>query len=176
MKYLNIQIFDYLYLCHIKAPTKRSHFKLKTPISRENCWKKFLPVEDSTPCLTSMTGEILSKKMWFDNHSLIIVWPRMQFRKRQKSDVDKSEKRRQRSERGKSSNIEVRRNIEEISQILREKVKYSKANHFYYILMKILSWGAKRIKKKRSIIVFCYCLERRYLLILKYYPDDCCQC
>ena len=30
-----------------------------------------------------------------------------QFRKRQKSDVDKSEKRRQRSERGKSSNIEV---------------------------------------------------------------------
>ena len=61
----------------------------------------------------------------------------MQFRKRQKSDVDKSEKRRQRSERGKSSNIEVRRNIEEISQILRENVKYSKENHFYYILMKI---------------------------------------
>ena len=63
----------------------------------------------------------------------------MQFRKRQKSDVDKSEKRRQRSERGKSSNIEVRRNIEEISQILREKVKCSKENNFYYILMKILS-------------------------------------
>ena len=61
----------------------------------------------------------------------------MQFRKRQKSDVDKSEKRRQRSERGKSSNIEVRRNIEEISQILMEKLKYSKENHFYYILMKI---------------------------------------
>ena len=30
--------------------------------------------------------------------------------------------------------------------------------------------------KIRSIIVICYCLERRYLLILKYYPDDCCQC
>ena len=39
----------------------------------------------------------------------LMVMSPMQFRKRQKSDVDKSEKRRQRSERGKSSNIEVRK-------------------------------------------------------------------
>ena len=39
------------------------------------------------------------------------------------------------------------KNIDEISQILREKLKYSKENHFYYIVMKILSWGAMRIQK-----------------------------
>ena len=44
------------------------------------------------------------------NYAVVDETSPMQSRKRQKSDVDKIEKRRQRSERGKSSNIEVHTN------------------------------------------------------------------
>ena len=88
-----------------------------TSILRENFWKKFPLVEDFTQCPTFTTGLViqfsvdlrwqkLSKDVDY-NHAVVDETSPMQSRKRQKSDVDKIEKRRQRSERGKSSNIEV---------------------------------------------------------------------